>query len=87
MELCVSSYHRPPLCWSLGQLALSDLATAPCLADMTLPLTVTVCDCDPIEFELESGLVKVGGNVAAQDGRHIISAASWLLRRARCRAW
>ena len=35
---------------------------SPYLADMTLPLTVTVCDCDPIEFELESGLVKVGGN-------------------------
>ena len=44
---------------------------SPYLADMTLPLTVTVCDCDPIEFELESGLVKVGGNVAAQDGRSL----------------
>ena len=67
----MESYRRPPLCWSLGQLALYDLAAAPCLADMTLPLAVTVCDCDPIEFELESGLVKVGGNVAAQDGRSL----------------
>ena len=40
----------------LEQLALYDLATAPYLANVTLPLTLTVCGCDPIEFELESGL-------------------------------
>ena len=66
----MESYRRPPLCWSLGRLALYDLAVAPCLADMTLPLTVTVCDCDPIEFELESALVKVGGDGGTEFWQH-----------------